>query len=94
MHCSTPNVQEGESVAEGHSELTLKLYCNFLSGTGTTDTRKCLWGGLGPWVRAKCGWRIVELSVAFQTWILNYFVNASRGWMMTRNMVTNSFTIV
>ena len=30
-----------------------------------------------------------EFSVAFQTWILNYFVNGSRGWMMTCNVPTN-----
>ena len=30
-----------------------------------------------------------EFSVAFQTWILDYFVNASRGWMMKCNVLTN-----
>ena len=33
-------------------------------------------------------------SVEFKTWVLNYFVHASRGWVMACNMVTNVVTIV
>ena len=29
-----------------------------------------------------------EFSVAFQRWILNYFLNESRGWMMKCNVPT------
>ena len=72
-----------------------KLYCNFPEQGQLTQAWMsiCKCGGLGPWVRAKCGWRIVEFSVAFQTWILNYFVNGSRGWMMKCNVLTNFVAI-
>ena len=33
-------------------------------------------------------------SVELKTWVLNYFVNGSRGWVMACNMVTNVVTIV
>ena len=33
-------------------------------------------------------------SVEFKTWVLDYFVNASRGWMITCNMLTNVVTIL
>ena len=33
-------------------------------------------------------------SVALKMRVFNYFVNASRGWMMTCNMVTDSFATV